>query len=337
MKSPKRMLAVLLAIALMLLAAAPFALAADGAAVTVQHGSAKRFEIFRKMNDQWNTVDTSFAYKDFSSVTTGDESIAKIVDQNGTLMIVGNSIGNTTYTATTKDGATFTGYVTVINPAPASGGGGGGSGTSVGVGVVNLQSGTLFLAVGQNTFTVPVPQGAAEGGTWVSGDTNILTINASSGQVNALRAGQTMLTYTAEGAENTVPVYISSDEYQYKVEYYNGLPGGNYPYPNYAGTQGYSENYGRVIIGLKAGVKTNDITFSAQGDISVDPQTGYFYRQGPGTNPYNGYGYSNGYGYGYNYGVNSPYGYSSPYAEWRGTIIMTSPTMGTKYVNVRLT
>ncbi len=120
MKSKTRLIAVLLAF-IIVLACAPFALAANGATVTVQHGETKKFELYRMTKDNWGAPDMSKRYSDFTAVITGDENIAKIVEQHGMLQIVGKTIGSTTYEATAADGETFTGVVSVIDSAPPGG------------------------------------------------------------------------------------------------------------------------------------------------------------------------------------------------------------------------
>ena len=315
MKSKMRIIAVLLAV-ITVLALAPFAMAADGATIAVPHGGTKRFELYRKYNDQWNTIDKSYMYSDFSAVSSGDEKIARIVVQNGAFQVVGYSRGTTTYTATTTGGETFTGYITVISPAPAQDGnmGGGGYAFATPGDYTGISEGALFLPVGNKTFRVPTPQGAEAGGTWSSSDPEILDINPTTGVVDAKKPGQVTLTYTygADNKTKTLTVYVSSNGYDYKVEYYSSQQSGHNPYlPGYTGVGSY--NYGRVLIRYASGA-AHDVAFSATGDIDVDSQSGYFYKKGGATGWGPGYGYS----------------------EWRGTIIMTSPTMGVKYVNVRL-
>ena len=118
MKPKTRIIITLLAV-LTALACAPFASAADGgAAVTVQKGATKRFELYRMSKRDPAVKDMSFLYSDFSSVNSGDENIAKIVDQYGVFYVVGKAQGVTTYEATTKSGEVFTGVITVFDAAP---------------------------------------------------------------------------------------------------------------------------------------------------------------------------------------------------------------------------
>ncbi len=114
MKSKMRIFAIILAAAIILALAAPLAMAEDGAAFSVGKGQTKRFEIYRRSKVYRGGADTSVLYRDFTSVTTGDENIAQIVDQHGIFQVVGKSIGITTYEATTTEGETFTGTIAVI-------------------------------------------------------------------------------------------------------------------------------------------------------------------------------------------------------------------------------
>ncbi len=315
MKSKTRIVAVLLAV-LTVLALAPLALAATGATITIPHGATRRFEFYRKNNDQWNTIDTSYMYNDFTAVTSGDEKIAKIVDQNGVFQIVGYSRGMTTYSATTAGGETYSGIISVIDPAPPEKGGGGGVNIG-GSGITNPLEGSLFLPLGETAYKVPVPVGALTGGEWSSNNESVIKIDKTSAQVNALGIGQATLSYTyGDNKVKTIPVYVSSNDFEFRVEYLTGYTGSGYNLSN-PYMQGYygggTDNYGRILLLFHNG-KTNDITFSATGDIEVGAQSGVFTKRGSPS--------AWGQGYGYN--------------EWRGTIIMTSPTMGTKYVNVRL-
>ncbi len=119
MKPKIRMIALLLA-AIIALTFAPFSLAAEnGAMVSVQKGETKPFQLYPRTSNRSSAAGAPALYSDFASVSSGDEHIAKIVEQHGTLQIVGLSLGVTTYEATTKDGETFTGIISVIDRAPA--------------------------------------------------------------------------------------------------------------------------------------------------------------------------------------------------------------------------
>ncbi len=122
MKSRMRLIAALLAV-LIVLTAAPVAFGAtNGSTISVLQGSAKRLELYRKLNDAWNTTDTSWLYTEFSAASSGNEKVARIYEQNGAFVVVGMSIGATTYSATTTAGETFTGSISVISTNPALGG-----------------------------------------------------------------------------------------------------------------------------------------------------------------------------------------------------------------------
>ncbi len=251
MKSKTRLIAVLLAV-MTVLAFATFAYAESGATVTVEKGQTQRFELYARKRDNWGAPDMSKRYTDFASITTGDEHIARIVDQYGLLQVVGMAVGTTTYEATTKDGITFTGTLTVIDSAPVLLGGGpagreGGPRKARGWSGMGGWGADSWIAATGGGYKYSIEYFVAE-------PVPVTTYIYDRQTVN--------------GTENeSVEVNTVVSEVESKV--YN------------------SESYGRLSIRYRGGAP-HDVTLSATGNIRID-EDGYFYKVGEAASSRPGY------------------------------------------------
>ena len=127
------------------------------------------------------TLTPTFATNTTITWTTDDEDVAT-VDATGKVTAVGE--GEANITATTSNGETATCEVTVATNV-------------VKVESVTISDTTLSLTEGETaTLTATVsPEGATDKKvTWTSSDTSVATVNATTGEVTAIKAGTATIT-----------------------------------------------------------------------------------------------------------------------------------------------